>query len=154
MQQFFPVGWKTTDMPESVLCIYTGTVSFSLHREENLGSERMILYYHDTQLPCPEPGFEEHGFIAWIWSHVYWVLTKFFHLDFYCILPCIMHTHIFVCITYGIIMPILYPWYVLIIPRYNANPYFSLKNLGKRCALYMAKYGNFKPPMPSQQRSK
>ena len=24
---------------------------------------------------------------------------------------------------------------------YNVHPYFSLKNLGKKCALYMAKYG-------------
>ena len=28
-------------------------------------------------------------------------------------------------------------------PMYNAHPYFSLKNLGKKCALYTAKYSNF-----------
>ena len=26
-------------------------------------------------------------------------------------------------------------------PLYNAHPYFSIKNLGKKCALYMAKCG-------------
>ena len=26
---------------------------------------------------------------------------------------------------------------------YNVHPYFSLKNLGKMCALYTAKYGSF-----------
>ena len=30
----------------------------------------------------------------------------------------------------------------LILPMYNAHPYFSLKNLGKKYTLYMAKYGN------------
>ena len=25
---------------------------------------------------------------------------------------------------------------------YNVHPYFSLKNLGKKCTLYMAKYGS------------
>ena len=29
----------------------------------------------------------------------------------------------------------------LVLPTYNAQPYFSLKNLGKNYALYMAKYG-------------
>ena len=24
---------------------------------------------------------------------------------------------------------------------YNAHPYFSLKNVGKKCAVHMAKYG-------------
>ena len=27
---------------------------------------------------------------------------------------------------------------------YNARPYFSLKNVGKKCALYMAKYGHLR----------
>ena len=31
----------------------------------------------------------------------------------------------------------------LVLPTYNAYPYFSLKNLGKKYALHMAKYGNF-----------
>ena len=29
----------------------------------------------------------------------------------------------------------------LVLPMYNAHPYFPLKNLGKKCALYMPKYG-------------
>ena len=29
----------------------------------------------------------------------------------------------------------------LVLPIYNVHPYFSLKNLGKKCALYKAKYG-------------
>ena len=29
----------------------------------------------------------------------------------------------------------------LILPTYNVPPYFSLKNLDKKYALYMAKYG-------------
>ena len=48
-----------------------------------------------------------------------------------------VHPH-FVCIIHRII--ILYPWYVIIIPMYNAHAYFSLKNLGKKYALYMAKH--------------
>ena len=28
---------------------------------------------------------------------------------------------------------------------YNAHPYFSLKNLGRKCALYMAKYSTLCP---------
>ena len=28
----------------------------------------------------------------------------------------------------------------LVLPMYNVHLYFSLKNLGKKCALYMAKY--------------
>ena len=31
----------------------------------------------------------------------------------------------------------------LVLPMYNAHPYFSLKNVGKKCALYTVKYGNF-----------
>ena len=31
----------------------------------------------------------------------------------------------------------------LVLPMYNAHPYFSLKNLGKKCALYTANTGNF-----------
>ena len=30
----------------------------------------------------------------------------------------------------------------LVLSMYNAHPYFSLKNLGKRCTLYMAKCSN------------
>ena len=30
----------------------------------------------------------------------------------------------------------------LVLPTYNGDPYFSLKNLGKECTLYMANYGN------------
>ena len=29
----------------------------------------------------------------------------------------------------------------LVLPMYNVHPYFSLKNLGKNCTLYTAKYG-------------
>ena len=29
----------------------------------------------------------------------------------------------------------------LVLPMYNAHPYFSRTNLGKRCALHTAKYG-------------
>ena len=28
----------------------------------------------------------------------------------------------------------------LVLPMYNEHPYFSLKNLGKKCTLYTAKY--------------
>lgn len=30
----------------------------------------------------------------------------------------------------------------LVLLMYNVHPYFSLTNLGQKCALYMAKYGN------------
>ena len=30
----------------------------------------------------------------------------------------------------------------LVLPTYNAHLYFPLKNLGKKCTLYMAKYDN------------
>ena len=30
----------------------------------------------------------------------------------------------------------------LVLPMYNAHPYFSLKNLGKRYSLYMTKYSS------------
>ena len=29
----------------------------------------------------------------------------------------------------------------LVLPVYNVHHYFSLKNLGKKCTLYMSKYG-------------
>ena len=29
----------------------------------------------------------------------------------------------------------------LVLPMYNVHPYFSLNNLGKKCALHMGKYG-------------
>ena len=45
-------------------------------------------------------------------------------------------------------MGLSYPWYV-VIPMYNTHPYFPLKNLSKKCALYMAKCGNF--PLDLQQ---
>ena len=32
----------------------------------------------------------------------------------------------------------------LALPMYHAHPYFSLKNLGKKCSFYMAKYGTHK----------
>ena len=28
----------------------------------------------------------------------------------------------------------------LVLPIYSVHPYFPLKNLGKKCALYMSKY--------------
>ena len=28
----------------------------------------------------------------------------------------------------------------LVLPMYNVHPYFSLKNLGKKCTLYKTKY--------------
>ena len=34
-------------------------------------------------------------------------------------------------------MGLLYPWFVVIIPMYNAHPYFPSKTWGERCALYM-----------------
>ena len=43
---------------------------------------------------------------------------------------CVLHTGL------------LYPWYVIIIPMFNAHPYFSLKNLGKN-AHYTLQNGNF-----------
>ena len=52
------------------------------------------------------------------------------------ILLCVIRSHIFVCMVHRV----LHPWHVIIIPMYNVHPFFSLKNLGKRCALYMAKY--------------
>ena len=51
----------------------------------------------------------------------------------YRILLCIMRTHVFMCIIHGIIMPIIIcPWYVIVIPMYNAHPYFYLKIWGKK----------------------
>ena len=32
----------------------------------------------------------------------------------------------------------------LVLPMYDAHPYFSLKNLGKAYALYTAKYGTYR----------
>ena len=36
----------------------------------------------------------------------------------------------------GLLYPLLYPGYVMIIPMYNVHRYFSLKNLGKKTAHY------------------
>ena len=33
----------------------------------------------------------------------------------------------------------------LVLPMYNVHPYFSLKNLSKKCSLYMTIYGNPHP---------
>ena len=33
----------------------------------------------------------------------------------------------------------------LVLPMYNVHTYFSLKNLGKKCTLYTAKYGTYLP---------
>ena len=35
----------------------------------------------------------------------------------------------------------------LVLPMYNVHPYFSLKNLGKKCALYEAKCSVFFRPL-------
>ena len=49
----------------------------------------------------------------------------------YCILPRII-TLMFLCALYmGLLYPLLYPWYVIIIPMHSAHPYFPLKDLGK-----------------------
>ena len=31
-----------------------------------------------------------------------------------------------------------------VLPMYNEHPHFSLRNLGKKCTLYMAKYSKSK----------
>ena len=59
-------------------------------------------------------------------------------------LPCITCTHMFMHVIHRL-CPLLYPWHVVIIPMYNMHPYVTLKNLSKKCTLYMAKYGNFIP---------
>ena len=43
-----------------------------------------------------------------------------------------VYTHIYIQI---------YIYSELVLPMYNGHPYFSLKNLGKKCAFYTAKYG-------------
>lgn len=45
----------------------------------------------------------------------------------------------FLCTLY---IRLLHPRYVVIMPMYDAHPYFSLRHLGKKCALNTAKYGN------------
>lgn len=45
--------------------------------------------------------------------------------EIYCISPCVMCTHCFVCIIHGVIVPI-------IMPMYSMNSYFSLKSLVKK----------------------
>ena len=39
-----------------------------------------------------------------------------------------------------------------VLPVYNAHPYFPLKNLGKKCILYMAKY-SICPDLSCRSRS-
>ena len=50
----------------------------------------------------------------------------------YCILPCIMYLHVLYAVYTG------YPWYVIIIPMYNAHPYFSLKNWGQPWLVWLS----------------
>ena len=45
------------------------------------------------------------------------------------VLQCIIHTHVFMHIIHGIIIPM---YNIIIIPMYNAHPYFSLKNFRKK----------------------
>ena len=45
-------------------------------------------------------------------------------------------TPIFLCALYT---GLLYPWYVIIIPMYNAHPYFSLRNVGKNMQIIHGK---------------
>ena len=52
-----------------------------------------------------------------------------------------MHAQVFVHIIQRIIIPLLYPWHVIIMPMYNAHPCFSFKNLGKKFALHTVKCG-------------
>ena len=69
-----------------------------------------------------------------------YIQSKFFLLRILfvlstCISPCIMCTHAFVRIIQGIIIHTVCNHYNM----YNVHPYSSLKYLGKKCALYMAK---------------
>ena len=60
----------------------------------------------------------------------------------YLLLPCIVGSHISVHIIHGIIRrPLLYLWYAVNIPMYNAHPYFSLKNLCKKMHTIHSKNG-------------
>ena len=54
-----------------------------------------------------------------------------------------MHTHILCTLDTGLLCPLLCPWHVIIVPMDSTHPYISFKNLGKKCTLYMAKYGAF-----------
>ena len=68
---------------------------------------------------------------AYLNMHLLWVIWQ---EVWYHILPCIMCTHTYVHIIHSI--PLLCPWYVIIIPIYNVQPYISLKNVGKKNAYY------------------
>ena len=50
-----------------------------------------------------------------------------------------MHTHILCAFYTGLSCPLLYLWYVIIIPMYNVHPYFPLKNLGKKVCIIHGK---------------
>ena len=57
-----------------------------------------------------------------------YLLNRLYH-----ILLCIMHAYV-LCALY---MGLLYPWYVVFIPIYNAHPYFSVKKYGeKACKIH------------------
>ena len=50
--------------------------------------------------------------------------------------PCIMHTYVL----WELYMGLPYPQ-ACTMSMHNAHPYFVLKNMGKKCTLYKAKYG-------------
>ena len=52
----------------------------------------------------------------------------------------------------SVLYTLLYPWYVIII-TYNMQPYFPLKNLGKKCALNLKKYNAVNAKKESDLRS-
>ena len=63
------------------------------------------------------------------------LLVQAFYLPcfaMYNVLPCITCTYILCALYTGL----LCPWYVIIIPIYNVQPYISLKNVGKKNAYY------------------
>ena len=67
----------------------------------------------------------------------------------YRILPCIMHTHVFGAWYAGLLYS--YPWYVIIIPMYNAHPYLSSKIWAKKVHTTHGKCGyvlDFTLPLP------
>ena len=64
------------------------------------------------------------------------------NFNIYLILPCTICTHALHTLYMGLLYSLLSPRGIIIILMYNVQPYFSLKDLGKKCALNTAKYGN------------
>ena len=88
-----------------------------------------------TSLKCPyypKQSIDSMQFLSW--SQWY---TIFCHVQ--CTSMCNCTPTLLYFLYTGLLYPLLYPWYVIIIPMYNAQSYLSLKNLGKKVRIIHSK---------------